>query len=387
MYQITKKVESAINDGVWQCEFVCDDEADVANLPTSIKAGKGGKDIYDNIVCEAGSSAYIVDDNASSKLYILNNQDEWVPQEIGGGSVGSSSGDGSHEPCSWNDLLDKPFYEETTYNDTLVFPTSTEGLEYIFALDQHQNKVYLYLISEAVPTLDDCVNGVTWIDSGTGMINTRTYDEIRETYEARGVITPTYHTYVIPYAGYSGLTDNVDATFTFPKAGIWGYETSITDRYSVVELTFPGSDVFSSTTIKTIDPKFLPDLPNNALETLKKMTFDFEFEYSSSNYHAFSNFDQLQTAYDNNLIFNVIYKRSGDAYPNISRLAVPLKDCLTLSYGSGGTMNGVLTDGKIELGVSFNADLKVIGAYIRTDTAYETDGYSMSMVKCYASLF
>lgn len=80
MYQITKKVESAINDGVFQCEFICDDETDVAKLPTSTNAGTGGKDVYDNVVCEAGSCAYVVAADATHKLYILNSQDQWIGQ-------------------------------------------------------------------------------------------------------------------------------------------------------------------------------------------------------------------------------------------------------------------------------------------------------------------
>ena len=80
MYQITSKVEAKIGESEWQCEFVCDDETDVAKLPTSTKAGTGGKTVYDNHKCEAGSSAYIVAADAEHKLYILSNQDEWIGQ-------------------------------------------------------------------------------------------------------------------------------------------------------------------------------------------------------------------------------------------------------------------------------------------------------------------
>lgn len=118
MYQITSKIESAINDGVWQCEFICDTEADVTTLPTSTKAGTGGKDVYDNVVCEAGSSAYITDADAEYKLYILNSQDEWVPQGVSRGSSGGSSGDSNNStgPCSWDEITDKPFGEVQSLN-------------------------------------------------------------------------------------------------------------------------------------------------------------------------------------------------------------------------------------------------------------------------------
>lgn len=129
MYQITSKVESAINDGVFQCEFVCDTEADVVNLPTSTKAGKGGKDVYDNIVCEAGSSAYIVDDNAICKLYILNSQDEWVPQEIAAGySAGGGSGNGGGSVTMVVDF-------ETTVTDGYVTPSILESTKYLELVD------------------------------------------------------------------------------------------------------------------------------------------------------------------------------------------------------------------------------------------------------------
>lgn len=56
--------------------FVCDTEADIADLPTSKKKMPDGSN------CCAGSQALVL---GTQKKYMLNNQDEWI--EIG--NIGS----------------------------------------------------------------------------------------------------------------------------------------------------------------------------------------------------------------------------------------------------------------------------------------------------------
>lgn len=50
-------------------EFICDTEADIADLPTFKKKMSDGSN------CCAGSQALVLD---TQKKYVLNNQDEWI---------------------------------------------------------------------------------------------------------------------------------------------------------------------------------------------------------------------------------------------------------------------------------------------------------------------
>ena len=60
-------------------EFICDTEADIADLPTSKKK------MPDDSNCCAGSQALVLD---TQKKYVLNNQDEWI-EIVALGKIGS----------------------------------------------------------------------------------------------------------------------------------------------------------------------------------------------------------------------------------------------------------------------------------------------------------
>ena len=60
-------------------EFICDTEADIADLPTFKKKMPDGSN------CCAGSQALVLD---TQKKYMLNNQDEWI-EIVDLGKIGS----------------------------------------------------------------------------------------------------------------------------------------------------------------------------------------------------------------------------------------------------------------------------------------------------------
>lgn len=90
MYKVIKRDCPMFGIGPYVCEFICDTASDIFTLPTSISEGTGGKTAYDNQMCASGSIAIVVESDAESKRYILNNQDIWCPNEIGAGASGSS---------------------------------------------------------------------------------------------------------------------------------------------------------------------------------------------------------------------------------------------------------------------------------------------------------
>ena len=90
MYKVIKRDCPMFGIGPYVCEFICDTASDISTLPTSISEGTGGKTAYDNQMCASGSIAIVVESDAESKRYILNNQDIWCPNEIGAGASGSS---------------------------------------------------------------------------------------------------------------------------------------------------------------------------------------------------------------------------------------------------------------------------------------------------------
>lgn len=90
MYKVIKRDCPMFGIGPYVCEFICDTASDISTLPTSISEGTGGKTAYDNQMCASGSIAIVVESDAESKRYILNNQDIWCPNEIGSGASGSS---------------------------------------------------------------------------------------------------------------------------------------------------------------------------------------------------------------------------------------------------------------------------------------------------------
>ena len=91
MYKVIKRDCPMFGIGPYVCEFICDTASDITTLPTSISEGTGGRTAYDNQKCASGSIAIVVENDAESKRYILNNQDIWCPNKIGAGASASDS--------------------------------------------------------------------------------------------------------------------------------------------------------------------------------------------------------------------------------------------------------------------------------------------------------
>ena len=89
--------------------------------------------------------------------------------------------------------------------DTLRWDGNTEGLPNVNG--------FLYKISDVVPTLADCVNGVkvTEIGGDTGVVD---YETIQTTYDASGIVGCNYFMF-IPEDGF------VVGSMTFPEAGVY----------------------------------------------------------------------------------------------------------------------------------------------------------------------
>ena len=95
MYKVVKRDCPMFGIGPYVCEFICDTASDITTLPTSISEGIGGKSKYDNQKCASGSIAILVESDAESKKYMLNNQDIWCPYSVATASNGAGASDSS----------------------------------------------------------------------------------------------------------------------------------------------------------------------------------------------------------------------------------------------------------------------------------------------------
>ena len=158
-----------------------------------------------------------------------------------------------HTP-SFNDLEDKPFYEETTtvQGDTLTWDGNTEGLVTV-EVPGYDGAVFAR-ISDAVPTLDDCLNGIIEVSSN-GATSTWTHQQLVETFYPQSGVLCTEGITAIPTDNYMLASFGLQ----FPKAGI--YAVSAEGMEHIASLTIPGYTGFvtTETVVKTIDPKFLPE--------------------------------------------------------------------------------------------------------------------------------
>lgn len=148
---------------------------------------------------------------------------------LGGGNGGASS---------WNDLKDKPFYEETTEvgGDTLTWDGNTDG--HVTFVDSYVH------VSDAVPTMDDFSNGFVWrnADGETEI----TADSISD----NGGMLMCEYVMVVPYDNFA----LEGAPIAFEKKGIY-----LVIEFGEQSITIPDYNGFETTTIKPLDQKFLPE--------------------------------------------------------------------------------------------------------------------------------
>lgn len=141
-----------------------------------------------------------------------------------------------------------PFGETTVKGDTLTFDGNTEGLVCVDTGDS-----LFYLVADNVITADDLKGGFTTVDTYGDRYIVEYSEEVEEAITKFGGAFPMHEG-----LGFLIPTDNFVfmGAITFPKAGIYfGW-----DEYGgLISLTIPGYNGFTTTTIKPIDTKYLPE--------------------------------------------------------------------------------------------------------------------------------
>lgn len=160
------------------------------------------------------------------------------------------------ENISYNDLSDKPFYEETiTVTDTLTWDGNTDGL--ICADDT------FYKVSDIVLTASDVSNGVSLVNSVNDIDSTIDLpaEVVQNAFsDLDGFAIIADFVVVVPYDGW----DKLD--FAFPKAGIYFLNYGGTTR--VKSFTVNGYKGFKTekTVVHPINKKYLPESLQFGLE-------------------------------------------------------------------------------------------------------------------------
>lgn len=123
---------------------------------------------------------------------------------------------------------------ETVGSDTLTWDGNTEGLESITLSD-----IQYYHVSDTIPTLEDCANGVVAKTSG-GVEHT---DEVMAFYD--GILSTDGMAFFIIYESAVGVENE---GITFPKSGIWFI--NIEDVDYITSITINGYNGFTTTKLK-----------------------------------------------------------------------------------------------------------------------------------------
>lgn len=147
----------------------------------------------------------------------------------------------------WKDIAEKT---GKVCGDTLTWDGNTEGL---VTLTSTEILGCFVKISDAVPTISDCENGM-FVKTADGAEKAYTADEMNEIYNTIGVVGSQLGVYVIPIAGFVLLD-----TFTFPEAGVW---VAYMDNMPYpTTITIPGYTGFVSeqTVVTPIPTEYLPE--------------------------------------------------------------------------------------------------------------------------------
>ena len=163
---------------------------------------------------------------------------------------------------SWNDLTDKPFGETTVKGDTLTWDGNTEGLVSInIGTDA-------YKVSNATPTMTDFANGavIKYSHSQEDVYCTEDGGTLRE--HTPGLVMVDGGGVVVIGESLAGM----DMGNGIPlEAGTYFNYSKDSGQYTA-SITIPNYTGFETTTIKTIDPKYLPEASSsdiNEEETLE----------------------------------------------------------------------------------------------------------------------
>lgn len=146
--------------------------------------------------------------------------------------------------------IDTAFGEITVMSDTLTWDGNTEG--YKVEVDNGDGTYfYYYHVSDATPTLDDFVNGMsyTMVVDGAG----ETTESVE--YSADSFMDVGGGALMIPFGAVIPTDNHSDSGITFEKKGCY---FMVTDSAKVISATINGYTGFETTEVKTIDPKYLP---------------------------------------------------------------------------------------------------------------------------------
>lgn len=169
---------------------------------------------------------------------------QWTKEQIAAAVKNIDTSD-RNESFSWNDLTDKPFYEETEHV-VIEWDGNTDGLECVSV--PVDGGIMFYKINDTVPTKAELVGRTaTFFDGETtqDIILSEVDGSIMEFPEYDGVIIVGGPVYIMP------RDNTIIDGYTFPTAG-W---------YAVYEPGYPYIThiEFDTTTVHSIDPKFLPE--------------------------------------------------------------------------------------------------------------------------------
>ena len=176
----------------------------------------------------------------------------------------------------YNKLENRPVGKEVTHSDTLTWDGNTDGL--VSAVE------VLFKVSDAVPTKEDCANGLSLTIAGQTM--TVPGEDVQAMFADDGFANLEYAA-VVP-------TDNYDAgdDLVFPEAGVY---FASADGMAVTELVIPGYTGFTATKIQKLDMAFLPEgypyktvervevLPETTVEAAEEVPIMTEIELVEGN--------------------------------------------------------------------------------------------------------
>ena len=215
MGYIKKKIGDISN--VPYVTFECDTVADVAAIDVR------------NVVM--GSRCYVVD---TGTTYALNSDGEWKEVPAGGAK-------------NWDDLENKPFYEETTTN---VVPGLNITWDGEMVGEQIKfGRTTLFHVSDITPIKEQLETAVVAIANvSTGQPNGQTFPFSDFTVEEGEGVTIYHLSYMIAF----GVVYN---TSTYNTTGLY-----LSNNYSLFVSSLTSTDVeITNTELKTLDNKFLPE--------------------------------------------------------------------------------------------------------------------------------
>lgn len=172
---------------------------------------------------------------------------------------------------SWNDLKDKPFYEEeVVVNEPLniTWNGNTEGLV------QAEGSVF-YKISDLVLTEEQLKACTVAKSNGQSFVLSDIWDD-GAIFITEDLIGGEFGVFVARKDG-AIFSPSPDASYTFPESGI--YFGKFSKESFIFSLTATEPIEYTKTVVKKLDPKFLPDgHPYEEVVVTPVTAFEFELE-------------------------------------------------------------------------------------------------------------